>query len=328
MKTMLSLNEITILPAKISRVRSRKDVDPYEENGKLPVFVAPMTCILNDNNIDIFNDSLVIPIEPVDFFSPNYNMLNMDGTWKALTLEQFKYWFIEENAQKGNAYYILIDCANGHMKILYDMIVQAKQNYGKMLHIMVGNIANPDTYEICCETGVDYVRVGIGGGSGCTTSVLTGCHASMPYLLYNINKTRKQRISENKFCTKVIADGGIDSIAKIIKCLALGADYVMCGKMFAYCEEAGNLCNDGIHKQYYGQASHMGQLDRLGKITSPVEGTISSIVSKYTLDMLCCDIEAALRSAMSYCDCVTLGEFIGNVETCRQSINEFVQYEK
>lgn len=328
MKTMISLNEIAIIPAKTSRVRSRKDVDPYDINGKLPVFVAPMTCILNDKNIDIFNDSLATPIEPVDFFSPNYGMVNMDGTWKALTLKQFKYWFIEENANKKVSYNVLIDCANGHMKVLYETIFEAKQNYGNLLHVMVGNIANPETYEVCCNTEVDYVRVGIGGGSGCTTSVLTGCHASMPYLLYNINKIKKQRLSENKFCTKIIADGGIDSTAKIIKCLALGADYVMCGKMFALCEEAGEMCNDKIHKQYYGQASHMGQLDRFGKVVSPVEGTISLIKSQYTLDMLCCNIEAALRSAMSYCDCVTLGEFIGNVETCRQSVNEFVQYEK
>ena len=47
-----------------------------------------------------------------------------------------------------------------------------------------------------------------------------------------------------------------------------------------------------------------------------------------TLDQLLYEIESALRSAMSYCDCVTLGEFIGNVKICKQSINEFVQYEK
>lgn len=325
---MLSLNEIAIIPAKTSMVRSRKDVDPYDLEGKLPVFVAPMTCILNDKNIDTFNDSLAIPIEPVDFFSPNYGMLNMDCTWKALTVQQFKYWFIEENAQKGNAYNVLIDCANGHMKMLYEMVVEAKQNYGNMLHIMVGNIANPETYLVCCNAGVDYVRVGIGGGAGCTTSVLTGCHASLPYLLYNINKTKKQRLAENKFCTKVVADGGIDSTDKIIKCLALGADYIMAGKIFAYCEEAGELCDDQIHKQYYGQSSHMGQLDRFGKVVSPPEGTMVNIVSKYTLDTLLCEIEAALRSAMSYCDCITLGKFIGNVEIGRQSINEYMQYKK
>ena len=56
MKTMISLNEIAILPAKTSRIRSRKDVDPYDINCKLPIFVSPMTCILNEKNIDVFNE--------------------------------------------------------------------------------------------------------------------------------------------------------------------------------------------------------------------------------------------------------------------------------
>lgn len=328
MKTMISLNEIAILPAKKSRIQSRSDVDPYDIDGKLPLFVAPMTCILNDKNFETFEYSLATPIEPVDYFSPNYCAPPTIGVWRALTLKQFKYWFVEGHAENKDFYKVLIDCANGHMSILYDMVRDAKQKYGDHVCIMIGNIANPETYIECCNSGVDYVRVGIGGGGSCTTSVLTGVHASMPYLLSSINILKKQRIARDEFVTKVIADGGIDSIAKIIKCLALGADYVMMGKMFAYCEEAGQLCNDKIHKQYYGQSSHLGQLDRFGKIKSQPEGTVTQIVSKYTLDQLLCEIESALRCAMSYCNAVTLGEFIGNVEIKQQSVNEFVQYEK
>lgn len=39
---------------------------------------------------------------------------------------------------------------------------------------MVGNIAHPDLYWECYDAGVDYVRVGIGTGSVCTTGVKLG----------------------------------------------------------------------------------------------------------------------------------------------------------
>lgn len=328
METMISLNEIAILPARKSYIKSRNDIDPYDINGKLPVFVAPMTCILNDKNIDIFEDSLAIPIAPVDFLSPEYGMLPEENSWKALTLKQFEHWFVDENAPNDKQYNILIDCANGHMDTLYNYVRIAKENYRDQLCVMIGNIANPETYIDCCNTGVDYVRVGIGGGFGCTTSVQTGIHASLPYLLNWINTYKKQRLLQNKFTTKIVADGGIGTTAKIIKCLALGADYVMCGEMFAYCEEAGELYKGKTYKQYYGQSSILGQQDRFGKVVSAPEGTIVQIQSKYTLDQLMHNIESVLRSAMSYCNCATLGSFIGNVKTCRQSVNEFVQYEK
>ena len=35
---------------------------------------------------------------------------------------------------------------------------------------MVGNIANPLTFEDYCDIGVDFIRLGIGSGAACTTS--------------------------------------------------------------------------------------------------------------------------------------------------------------
>lgn len=191
--------------------------------------------------------------------------------------------------------------------------------------------------------------------SACTTSVLTGHHVSLEYSLKiikgikDIGKSQDGKyisfddwIKTNGYTkTKVIADGGINSIDKAIKALALGADYVMLGKMLAQCYES---CGDKTWKRfigfkngkpylyrktnYYGQSSERGQIDRFGYVKSspegkeyliPVNDTISSFVDKF---------EAALRSSMSYAGAKTLDEFIGKVDYKYQTESEFRAYNK
>ena len=194
---------------------------------------------------------------------------------------------------------------------------------------MIGNIANPETYEQCILSGVDYVRVGIGGGGGCLTSVNTGIHCSLPWIIKECLEVRERY--KNRKYTKIVADGGINSIGKIIKCLALGADYVMIGEMFAKCHEACSIIYQGMgyeYREYYGQASEQGQIDRFGIIKSYPEGTAKEVVVKSSINDLIPAIEASLRSAMSYCNCSSLKDFINNRYVRIQSIDEYRAYYK
>lgn len=361
---MYSLDEIGLIPAKVSDIKHRADINPFVKSPfggeKLPVFVAPMTCILDANNICEFSRSKVEPILPVLSGGLELRRQLPNGNdwcgWTAMTLDEFKHYFCACNAKEDRKYHILIDVANGHMKELFDTVKDAKQEYGKDLVVMIGNIANPETYIECCKARVDYVRVGIGGGSGCTTSVQTGIHASIPWLLKEINAAKshiellenyKQYLDrEDKkiraikgFRTKVVADGGINTIAKAIKCLALGADYVMMGQCFAECEEGttnhpsftfstmnlreGKTDFESVRHLYYGQSSKEGQMDRFGKIKSNPEGMAKWVTVKYTLKEFTDKFEAELRSAMSYCGAHNLEEFIGKVKYEYMSQAEF-----
>lgn len=334
---LYSLDEVGLIPAVKSEIRHRGEVTPFVQSPfggiKLPVFVAPMTCILNANNICEFSRSKFEPILPVIDADVELRTQLPNGSnwlgWTAMTLSEFKSAFNACKADENKKHYILIDVANGHMAELFQVVKDAKQEYGDNLIVMIGNIANPNTYIECCEAGADYVRVGIGGGAGCTTSVQTGIHASMPYLLEEINKIKLRcEAASIKLLTKVVADGGINTIARAIKCLALGADYVMMGKCFAECEEAGtngvirylNTKNSEgkptVEKQhlYYGQSSKEGQLDRFGKIKSNPEGIAKWIPITTDLNEFANKFEAALRSAMSYCNALTLNDFIGKVK--------------
>ena len=354
---MYSLDEVGLIPARISNVKHRGDVNPFtKKSSVLPVFVSPMTCIVDETNISKFLYNKFIPIVPVSArwsFSKRMEMAKRTSGWAAFTLEEFKNYY---PVIGGLCKEVLIDTANGQMEELFTLVKECKKVWGNSVKIMIGNIANPETYLDCCLAGVDYVRVGIGGGSGCTTSVQTGIHTSIPYILEGINRVKtyisncessasiglfeynNPEVAALKgFRTKVVADGGITSISRAIKALALGADYVMMGKLFAQCEEGGTYTRGILtssskepHKShlYYGQSSEQGQLDRFGKIKSYPEGTELWIPVTTNLKDFSYAFESSLRSAMSYCNANTLEEFIGNVDYEIMSKHEFDSYNK
>lgn len=327
---MYSLDEVSIIPSTFTSVKSRKDIITTY-TSKLPIFVAPMTCLVDLINFSSFEDSKVIPILPVydinnkELFKQRLTFIQQ-SKWAALTLNEFEDTFCRNkwNLDKENLFNICIDTANGHLHDIYVATKYAKKSFPN-LAIMVGNIANPKTYDEICKNysdSVQFIRVGIGGGSGCTTSVQTGVHTSLPYLITEINKIKKSYANK----PLVIADGGVNTIDRAIKCLALGADYVMMGSMFANCKEVGNY--NEVKNEYYGQSSIRGQLDRFGEIRSNPEGLEKIVEINTTLNEVCSKFDAALRSAMSYCNAKTLEEFIGKPKIEYQTLKEFENYMK
>lgn len=327
---MYSLDEVSIIPSTFTSVKSRKDIITTY-TSKLPIFVAPMTCLVDIINFSSFEDSKVIPILPVydinnkELFKQRLTFIQQ-SKWVALTLNEFEDTFCRNkwNLDKENLFNICIDTANGHLHDIYVATKYAKKSFPN-LAIMVGNIANPKTYDEICKNysdSVQFIRVGIGGGSGCTTSVQTGVHTSLPYLITEINKIKKSYANK----PLVIADGGVNTIDRAIKCLALGADYVMMGSMFANCKEVGNY--NEVKNEYYGQSSIRGQLDRFGEIRSNPEGLEKIVEINTTLNEVCSKFDAALRSAMSYCNAKTLEEFIGKPKIEYQTLKEFENYMK
>lgn len=346
MDTLVSLNEVALFPTIVSEVEHRADINPFY-GTKLPIFVSPMTCILNAANWDKFYNSKVTPVFPVwhdDSFRLSGNIAP-DG-WRSMTLDEFIHFFNACNAAEDvedGYYHICIDCANGHMRKLLNAVKDAKEEYGAKLVVMTGNIAHPDAYLEYCKAGIDFARVGIGGNINCETGSKTGIHVSLPYLLHEINLQRKSwktidYLSENGLtATKVIADGGVNTIAKAMKCLALGADYVMMGSLFAQCEEAaqpivtlydghGNIIRK--ERRYYGQASKQGQIDRFGEASDYEEGSEAMLPITTTLDKFCLEFEKVLRSLMSYTGAFDLSELVGNVEWKVQSIAEYRTFNK
>ena len=302
-------NDICITPESISTISSRSECNPYVEGNTLPIFTAPMSTIVDENNYKVFKENGIIPIIPRSVDAEIRKQLMLTGEWVAVSLKEFEEWFIKIGYLFGIQLNICIDIANGHMQSLLDAIKYAKTKHDH-LTVMTGNIANPNTLENYNKI-VDFARLGIGAGNGCITSSNTGIHYPMASLVHRARNI--QYIFEIN--TQIIADGGIRNYSDVIKALALGANYVMIGSLFAKCEEA---CGDTIeingerYHHFYGMASKEGQIDLQGAKCKTAEGISKNIKIEYTLKQWVQNMTDYLKSAMSYCNTRNLKEFIGN----------------
>ena len=227
-----SYRDVTIVPAKVSEIEHRKDCNPFYPSGTLPLFTAPMDSVVGLENYELYEQHKIIPIIPRTVSLEQRLEVAKTGRWVAYSLDEFEKIFTVQNP--GEGYKALIDVANGHMKKLYTLVKKAKA-LNPTLTVMIGNIANPETYEECCKAGVDYVRCGIGSGECCITSSATKIHFPLASLISEIveKKQSLQWSGSYKKFTKIIADGGVRGYSDAIVALALGADYVMIGSVFS-----------------------------------------------------------------------------------------------
>lgn len=313
-----SYSDISVVPAIVSEIKSRSECNPLWPDGYLPLFTAPMDSVVGEKSYKEYEKRGIKAILPRTV--PLEKRIANKKGWSAYSLGEFEDYFVKRGTLPLNNH-ALVDVANGHMKYLIDLAAEAKKKHGKSLTVMIGNIANPETYTIIDKAGIDYVRVGIGTGRGCITSSNTAIHYPPASLL--------AEISEKKGRCKVVADGGVRGYRDIIIALALGADYVMVGSVFTkMLESESPIIGDAtgveyregkfwigqlevsLEKEFYGMASKKGQqaLGVVGKGTTS-EGLITILPVEYTMDSWVKNFKDYLRSAMSYTGHATLEDF-------------------
>lgn len=254
-KTFYSLQDISIMPACVTEINHRAECNPYNDNNKLPIFVAPMSSVIDLNNAKIFEFNklnVVIP-RTIDL----EDRLNVcEEYFIAVGLNEFENTILTLNLEDRKPIKICVDVANGHMKKLIDLCKYAKNRFRNKIIIMAGNVANPLVYYDYAYAGIDYIRLSIGSGSACTTAANAAIYTPMASLIdecVSIKKIVERDRNNYKSVPKIIADGGFNNYDDIIKALALGADYVMCGKIFAQCEEA---CGEKLQKFLYSDGTY------------------------------------------------------------------------
>ncbi len=210
------------------------------------------------------------------------------------------------------ARYFVVDIAHGHSVMMKNLVSWMRQTWGNDPYIVAGNVATPEGVHDLFSWGADAVKIGIGPGAVCTTKNVTGVTVPQALAVKNCCAEYKNnyRLSLTNRPALLIADGGVSEIGDIAKALALGANLVMCGKLFAGCKEAPGPRVNG-RKVYRGMASRDAMLTIKDANLLPTPEGISTFVeeSEQSAAEVVQHIRGGLQSAFSYANSRNLSEF-------------------
>jgi IMP dehydrogenase len=213
-----------------------------------------------------------------------------------------------EALRDAGADYFCVDVAHAHARYVGKTLKRIREILGKESCIMAGNVATYAGADYLASCKADIVKVGIGGGSVCTTRIKTGF--GIPNLTAIRHCARVDR--------SIVADGGIRTPGDIVKALAFGADFVMVGSMLAgtrptpgpvveTTDDSGRTCKV---KSYRGMASKEVQEDFHGGVAEwkTAEGVSTQVEYNENEDRIVADIIGGLRSGLTYGGASTIRE--------------------
>jgi IMP dehydrogenase len=202
---------------------------------------------------------------------------------------------------------LCVDVAHGHHILMKETIQALRHAFGDTVHIMAGNVATFEGFIDLATWGANSIRMGIGGGSICSTRIQTG--HGVP-TLESIMATRIAKQSGRFSEVKVIADGGIKNAGDVVKALACGADFVMVGSLLAGTDECpGEVLETkkGKFKTYRGMASKDAQIAWHGK-TASLEGISTVVPYAGPVSDVLDGLKRGIRSGLSYSGARTIAE--------------------
>lgn len=289
-------NDVLIRPLN-SDVSSRDDVDISVELSddlilKFPLIASPMVGVVDGNFAHLLSQLGGMAIMH-RFYNRRENLFRditeniKEGDYYGISIRIGEKSIEEYFSYSPNV--ILIDTANGYTTSLLKYCEEVKKKIEKEnmdILLMAGNVVTLNGCLALRDSGCDLIRVGIGGGSLCSTRNQTGI--GIP------NITALQRCSVGGgWGFKIVTDGGIENSGDFVKAIVAGADLGMSGRLYAECYESPN---EGT---IYGMASRTNMENTKTTIKS-VEGFDMIIKKKHSLEQFVREFGYGIKSAGTY----------------------------
>jgi len=320
----LSYDDVLLVP-QYSEIESRSEVNIAGNLSDsisldLPIIASPMDTVTHLEMMEAMSDSGGLAIlhrynsveEQTEVIQEsvvkgvNYPAAAIGATGD--------YMFRANSLVGAGAKILCLDVAHGHHIIVKKALMALKSLFNDDVHIMAGNIATLKGLNDLADWGADSVRLGIGGGSICSTRLVSG--SGLPTFQSIVDCARTHHD------VKIIADGSIKRAGDIVKALAAGADFVMAGSLFAGTDESPGKTftnqSGKKYKVYQGMASSEAQYAWRGKSTTP-EGISTTVPYKGSVISVLNDLAGGIRSGLSYTGARDLAELTAKAKFVKQT---------
>lgn len=315
----VSFDDVLLVP-QYSDIESRSEVNLECELGQwdfnLPVISSPMDTVTEIDMAEAMHEAGGLGVihrynsidEQQKIVENLYGRLTLRGEEEPIACAIGATGDYLERAYAvvaSGARILCVDVAHGHHTLMKNALTQLKKTIGDGVHLMAGNVATREGFDDLAKWGADSVRVGIGGGSICSTRLVSG--HGIPTLQSVLD------CAQSEFGgVPIIADGGIRSTGDMVKALAAGADFVMVGSMLAGTDASPGDTFIGKDKKKYkvyrGMASRDAQTDWRGKSSTP-EGVSTTIPYKGSVVDTLKDIRGGICSGLSYSGARRISDF-------------------
>ena len=160
---------------------------------------------------------------------------------------------------KAGADCLVIDSSEGFTCWQEKTIRWIRDNYGDSVKVGAGNVVDREGFRFLAESGADFVKVGIGGGSICITRETKGIGRGQATAVIEVAAARDEYFKETGIYVPICSDGGIVHDYHMTLALAMGADFMMLGRYFARFDESPTpkvMVNGAYMKEYWGEGSN------------------------------------------------------------------------